>query len=208
MSSPIQPPVPPMAPLPHRRRSFAGPVVLIILGVVFLLGNLHLLSWARLGTLFAHYWPALLILWGVIKLIEYQQAQRDGVPARGIGASGVFLVIVIVVCGLLATQASRFNWGELRDNMNIDDNDLDNMFGETFNFDDHLEQDVPPAITSLRINDEHGAVRVTTSNDNKITVVVRKRVGAERQSDADKYNAGTKPTLTASGTLLTLDAKT
>jgi DUF4097 and DUF4098 domain-containing protein YvlB len=207
MSSPVQNPVPPMAP-PHRRRSFAGPLVLIILGLVFLLGNLHMISWARLGTLFAHYWPLLLILWGVVKLIEHQQAHREGVPARGIGAGGVFLVIFIVVCGLMATQAARFNWAELRDNMNIDDKDLDNIFGETFNFDDHLEMAIPPAITSLRVSDEHGAVHVTPSNDNKITVLVRKHVGAESQSDADNYNAQTKPLLTASGALLTLDAKT
>jgi Putative adhesin/Domain of unknown function (DUF5668) len=213
MSSPGQPnPVqyPVQTPLPprHRRRSFAGPVVLIVLGIVFLLGNLHMLSWLRLGTLFAHYWPALLILWGVIKLIEYQQAQHEGVPARGIGAGGVFLVIAIVVCGLIATQAARFNWGELRDNMNIDDSDLNNIFGESYNFDDHLEQDIPPAITNLRVNDDHGAVRVTAANDNKITVIVRKRVGAESQSDADKYNAQTKPTITATGGVLILDART
>jgi len=183
-------------------------MVLIILGVVFLLGNLHMISWARLGILFAHYWPALLILWGVIKLIEYQQAQRDGVPARGIGVGGIFLVILIVVCGLIATQASRFNWEDVRNNLNIDDNDLNNIFGETYNFDDHLEQDLPPAITSLRVTDDHGAIRVSFSNDNKITVVVRKRVGADNQTDADKYNSETKPTLTATGGLLTLDAKT
>jgi hypothetical protein len=191
-----------------RRRSFAGPIVLIVMGVVFLMGNLHMLSWRRLGTLFAHYWPALLILWGVIKLIEYQQAQRDGVPARGIGAGGVFMVIFIVVCGLIATQASRFNWGELRDNMNIDDNDLNNIFGETYNFDDHLEQDLPAGATSLRVNDDHGAVRVSFSSDKKITVTVRKRIGAESQGDADKYNTETKPTITVTGGLLTLDAKT
>jgi hypothetical protein len=129
MSNPVQYPV--QAPVPPRlrRRSFAGPFVLIVLGIVFLLGNLHMLSWMRLATLFAHYWPLLLILWGVIKLIEYQQAQRDGVPARGIGAGGIFLVIVIVVSGLMATQAARFNWTELRDNMNIDDSDLDNIAG-------------------------------------------------------------------------------
>jgi len=218
MSSPVQPnpgqpnpvqyPVPPPLPPRPRRRSFAGPVVLIVIGIVFLLGNLHLLSWVRLGTLFAHYWPALLILWGVIKLVEYQQAQRDGVPARGIGAGGVFLVIFIVVCGLMATQAARFNWGELRDNMNFDDSDLDNIFGETFNYDDHLEQDIPPSATSLRVNNDHGAVRITSSNDNKITVTVRKRVGADGQSDADKYNQATKLALTTTGGLLTLDAKT
>jgi DUF4097 and DUF4098 domain-containing protein YvlB len=212
MSSPVQnpipPTVPPLVPLRPRRRSFAGPVVLIVLGIVFLLGNLHMLSWMRLGTLFAHYWPALLILWGVIKLVEYQQAQRDGVPARGIGAGGVFLVIFIVVCGLIATQASRFNWGEIRDNMNIDDNDLNNIFGETFNFDDHLEQNIPPATTSLRVNDDHGAVRVSVATDNKITVVVRKKVGAENRDDAEKYNRQAAPTITMAGNVIILDART
>jgi hypothetical protein len=208
MSSPMQPPVQtPLPPRPHRR-SFAGPFVLIVLGIVFLAGNLHMLAWQRLGTLFAHYWPLLLILWGVIKLIEHQQAQRDGLPPRGIGAGGVFLVIVIVFFGLVATQASRFNWGEIRDNMNIDDSDLNNIFGQTYDFDDHLEQDLPSGATSLRVNDDHGAVRVSFANDNKITVTVRKRVGAESQSDADKYDAETKPTVTTTGGVLTLEAKT
>ena len=206
--NPVQYPVPPQVPLRPGRRSFAGPVVLIVLGVVFLLGNLHMLSWLRLGNWFAHYWPALLILWGVIKLVEYQQAQREGVPARGIGAGGVFLVIFIVVSGLIATQASRFNWGELRDNMNIDDNDLNNIFGQTYNFDDHLERDLPAGTTSLRVNDDHGAVRVSFATDNKITITVRKRVGAENQGDAEKYNSETRPTITTTGGVLTLDAKT
>jgi hypothetical protein len=182
-------------------------VVLIILGIVFLLGNMHLLSWARLGTWFAHYWPLLLILWGVLKLIEHQQAQRDGLPSRGIGAGGVCLVIVIVICGLIATQASRFNWGEIRDNMGIDGSDFDNVFGQTYNFDDHLEQVIPPTVTSLRVNDDHGAVRVSVADDKQITVVVRKRVGAESQNDADKYNQQTKPQITLAGNAMVLDAK-
>jgi hypothetical protein len=208
MSSPLQTPVQPPVPPRRYRRSFAGPLVLITLGLIFLLGNLHMISWARLGTLFAHYWPALLIFWGVIKLIEYEQAQRQGLPHRGIGAGGILLVIFIVVCGLISTQATRFNWSELRDNMNMDDGDLNNIFGETYNFDDHLEQDIPPSITSLRVNNEHGAVRVSAADDNKITVVVRKRVGAENQADADKFNTQSKPTITTIGGMLTLDAKT
>jgi Putative adhesin len=211
MSSPaqsgLQPPV--QMPPPYRhRRSFAGPVVLIILGIVFLFGNLHILSWGRLGVLFAHYWPVLLILWGIIKLIEHQQAQRDGLPTRGIGGGGVFLIICIVVCGLVATQATRFNWGEIRDNLQIDDSDFDNMFGQTYNYDDHVEQDIPATVSTLRVNDEHGAVRISAADNNKITVVVRKRVGAESQSDGDKYNAATKPALANSGNVITLDART
>ncbi|HXC42449.1 MAG TPA: DUF4097 family beta strand repeat-containing protein [Candidatus Dormibacteraeota bacterium] len=208
MSSPVQPPIQPYVPPRHRRRSFAGPLVLIVLGIIFLLGNLRMISWGRLGILFAHYWPALLILWGIVKLIEYQQAQRDGVPARGIGAGGVFLVIFIIFFGLIATHVERFHWNDIRDNLNIDDSDFNGVFGETFNFDDHLEQVVPPTVTSLRVNNDHGAVRVNVADDNKITVVVRKRVGADNQGDADKYNGETKPVITPAGSSWTLDAKT
>jgi Putative adhesin/Domain of unknown function (DUF5668) len=209
MSNPAQYPVQPPPPLRPRHRSFAGPVVLIVIGIVFLLGNMHLLSWMRLGTLFARYWPALLILWGLMKVIEYQQAQRDGVPTRGIGAGGVMLVIAIVFFGLIATQAERAreHWPDIKEHLNIDNGDFDNIFGESYNFSDHLEQDVPATATSLRVIDDHGAVRVSAADDNKITVVVRKRIGADNQGDADKYNADTKPTITTVGGLLTLDAK-
>jgi hypothetical protein len=202
MSSPVQPPI---SPRP-RHRSFAGPLVLIVLGTVFLLGNLHMISWARMWHLFAHYWGALLILWGLIKLIEHLQAQREGTRAPGIGAGGIFLIIMIVVFGLIATQIERVNWSGVRDEMNFDEGDFSVLFGETYNFNDHLEQDFP-AGASLKVIDNHGAVSARASNDNKITVVVRKRVGAESQSDADKYNNETKPTITTTGSLVTLDAK-
>lgn len=184
--------------------------MLIVVGIVFLLGNMHLLSWMRLGALFARYWPALLILWGVIKVIEYQQAQREGVPARGIGAGGVMLVVAVIFFGLIATQAERAreHWPSIREQFNIDDGDLDNIFGETYNFNDRLEQDIPPAVTSLRVGDDHGAVRVSAANDNKITVVIRKRVGAENQADADKYNKQASPTITLAGNVMILDAGT
>jgi hypothetical protein len=202
------PGMPPVAPLPpRRRRSFAGPFVLIVLGTVCLLGTMRILSLGRLAHLFANYWPVLLILWGVIKLIEHQQAQRDGSRASGIGAGGIFLVIMIVVFGLIATQLEHVNWSGVRDNINLDDDDLSNIFGESYNFNDHLEQAFP-AGASLKVIDNHGAVSVHASDDNKITVVVRKRVGAENQGDADKYNGETKPTITAIGGLVTLDAKT
>jgi len=32
-----------------RQRSFAGPIVLILIGVAFLLRNLHLVNWGVLG---------------------------------------------------------------------------------------------------------------------------------------------------------------
>ena len=206
MSSPVTPPAFSPLPPPRRHRSMAGAFVLIVLGVVFLMGTMHILSIGRLAHLFASYWPLLLIFWGVIKLLEHQRALREGTRSTGIGAGGVFLVVMIVVFGLIATQLERVNWSGLRDEMNFDDSDFNNIFGETFNFNDHLEQDFP-AGASLKVIDNHGAVSVHASQDNKVTVVVRKRVGAENQADADKYNGETKPTITTTGNLITLDAR-
>ncbi len=207
MSSPVMTP-PPVAPLPPRRqRSFAGPFVLIIIGTVFLLTTMRILSVSKLGHLFANYWPVLLILWGVIKLIEHMQAQREGVRSSGIGAGGVILVVMIVVFGLVATQIEHANWSGLKENLNFDDEDFRGIFGgETYNFDDHIEQDFP-AGAALKVLDTRGAISIHASDDNKITVVVRKRIGAENQTDADKYNSETKPTITSIGGLVTVDAK-
>ena len=207
MSSPgpVYTPVPPIPPPPPRHRSFAGPFVLIVLGIIFLFGNLRMLSWSRIGVWFAHYWPLLLIFWGVIKLLEHMRARREGTRAPGIGAGGVFLVVTIVVFGLIATHVERFHWNEFRDNLGIDDNDIGDIFGESYNFNDHLEQDFP-AGSSLKVIDSHGAVSVHASDDNKITVVVRKRIKAENQEDADKYNGQSKPTITVIGGLVTLNA--
>jgi DUF4097 and DUF4098 domain-containing protein YvlB len=200
MASPVQIPPP-----PRYRRSFSGPIILISIGLVFLLGTMGVLDWHNLGHWFAHYWPVLLIISGVIKLIEYQQAQRLGTRASGIGAGGIFLIIVIIVVGLVATQASRFNWGELRDQIDINDDGDFPFFGSKYNFDDQLSQAFP-AGASLHLTDARGAVNIIASEDDQIRVVVHKRISAENQGDADKWNAGTKPQITISGSIVTLNA--
>jgi DUF4097 and DUF4098 domain-containing protein YvlB len=199
MASPTQ--IPP----PRYRRSLSGPIILITIGIVFLLGTMGVLDWHNLGHWFAHYWPVLLIIAGVIKLIEYQQAQRQGTRASGLSAGGIFLIIVIIVFGLIATQASRFNWGELKDQIDINDDGDFPLFGSKYNFDDQLAQAFP-AGASLHVTDTRGAVNISASGDDQIRVVVHKRISAESQGEADKWNAGTKPQITVSGSTVTLNA--
>jgi hypothetical protein len=199
MASPVQ--VPP----PRYRRSFSGPIVLIGLGILFLLGTMGMLDWRNLGHWFAHYWPVLLIIAGVIKLIEYQQAQREGTRASGISAGGVFVIIALIFFGLIATHASRFNWGQLRDQIDINDDGDFPFFGSKYNFNDQLAQAFP-AGGSLRVTNTRGAVNIIASEDDQIRVAVHKRISAESQGDADKWNAGTKPQLNLSGSVVTLNA--
>ncbi|HXY02224.1 MAG TPA: DUF4097 family beta strand repeat-containing protein [Terriglobales bacterium] len=203
MASPVQAP-PSQIPPPRHRRSVSGPIVLISIGIVFLLGTMGYLHWSNLGYWFAHYWPVILIVAGVIKLVEYQAAQRQGYRASGLGVGSIFLIIFVIVLGLTATQMSRVDWGQLKDQINIDDSDF-TWFGEKYTYEDQLSQEFP-AGGSLHVVDARGSVNVSTSTDNQIHVSVHKRVNADNQSEADKYNAATKPQITVSGTAVTLNA--
>jgi putative adhesin/cell wall-active antibiotic response 4TMS protein YvqF len=207
MASPVQAP-PPMQPIQPRRqrRSLAGPVVLILLGVVLLLTTMHVLHPQPLLHWFGTYWPALIILWGVIKLVEYQQAQKEGTRPAGIGGGGVVLLVFLIIFGLSATQASRFNWDEIRNHMDMGDNDF-TLFGHNYSYDDQLQQDFPTG-SSLRITNDRGAVNVTVSDDSKIHVAAHKRINADSQQEADKFNPATKPQINASSNVITLNANT
>jgi len=179
--------------------------VLIVIGIFFLLGNLGMIAWHELGRWFAHYWPLLLIIWGVIKLIEYQNANRAGIHPRGIGAGGVLLIIFVVIMGLTATEAYRVNWQELRDEMHIQ-GDVP-WWGHNYDYTDELQQAFP-AGDSLHVTNERGAINLTASSDNNIHVTVHKRVNADRQEEADNWNKSTQPQISLSGAVVTVNANT
>ena len=202
MASPMITPRPP-------HRSIAGPVVLILIGVLFLLGTMGILEWHGLGSLFARFWPALLILWGVLKLIEYEQAKRLGQPTRGIGVGGVFLMLFLIGAGLIATQAARVNWKNLGEHIQIgDDEGLDEIFGgSTFDYSDELSNEIAAGST-LHVNDDRGTITINVADGKTMKVSVRKKVRAEKEQDAENYNSKTKPQITVADKVVTLNANT
>src|SRR6266478_3365756 len=116
MGNPTQTPnmAPPQAPpppyQPGRRRSMAGPVVLVFIGVLGLLSTMGILNFHNLFHGFAHFWPVLLILWGLVKMFEHYRAQQQGYESPGIGAGGVVFLIFLVIIGGIASVASRADW--------------------------------------------------------------------------------------------------
>src|SRR5947209_19560776 len=109
MSSPVtvQAPRPP--------RSLAGPVVLIVIGIVFLLGTMGMLHWMTLGRVYAQYWPLLIILWGVVKLVEHQRAKSEGTRASCIGVGGVFPHFFLVCTGIHAIEILTVDCHDMHD---------------------------------------------------------------------------------------------
>jgi hypothetical protein len=185
----------------------AGPVVLIVMGIVFLMATMGVLHGYQLWGLYGRYWPALIILWGVIKLVEHQRARAEGARSTGIGVGGVFLLIFVIMTGSIATKTSNVNWQGLRDQFGIDESDLDSMFGESFNYHDELSQAFPEG-GSLHVVSDRGSIKVVVSEDKQIKVLVDKTVHADDQQKADKINEQTKPLLTVAGQVVTVNANT
>jgi DUF4097 and DUF4098 domain-containing protein YvlB len=148
----------------------------------------------------------------VLKLIEYEQAKRYGQPTRGIGVGGVFMMVFLIMAGLIATQASHVDWKNLGDHIQLgDDEGLDEIFsGQTFDYSGELSSDIAASGNSLHINDDRGTItiNVSDSNDKKLKVSWRKKVRAEKQEEADRYNAKTDPRITQGDKVITLDANT
>ena len=197
------------APAPPRRRSFAGAVVLIAIGVVFLLGNMHVITWQSLWRSFAHYWPVLLILYGVVKLIEYFQTRSENRQFSGVGAGGVVLVIFIIICGLTISGIERMrgqiNWNEINGDVDFDNNGFGAFLGNLYTYDQEIQQDFP-AGASLKVVSDRGSVTVTAWDQNKVRVQVNKKVRADSQDEANKVNQATQAQITVAGQEVTVSA--
>ncbi len=192
------------APRPVKQRSFAGPIILIALGVVFLLGNMRVLTWSKIGLWFAHWWPLLLIFYGLLKLVEYYAARRDGTQFRGLGAGGVVLVIFIIIFGLSLSAGNAVNWKALGDEAGWQ-GQLGDLFGNEYNYTQTLEQDYP-AGANLKIVSHHGDVTVTAWDHNTIKIEVKKTVRADSQQDGDKADQATQTAITTAANEVTVNA--
>lgn len=192
-----------------RRRSLAGPIVLIIIGLVFLLGNMRVITWRSIGIAFAKYWPVLIIIWGLVKLFEYYQARRANQEPSRIGAGGVLLLIFLVLLGISASTtyklAPRIHAAAAQGEFEGEDGILALLGGQNFNYTAEQQQEFGNAAT-VRVESNRGAVSVITWDQPTIRVVAKKRVTAENEEEAKKLDASTQPTITRAGDTITVRA--
>jgi DUF4097 and DUF4098 domain-containing protein YvlB len=201
MSSPN--PVP--QPRRYRPRPLFGPLVLIIIGVLFLLRNLGIVSVRSIALWLAHYWPVVLIVWGVAKLAEYLWARRSGYPAPRLGGGSIAFLIFFVLCGMAATNASNWDWPGIRENLeNESDFDVSDWFGTAHDFTDNFAQPIPES-AQIKILCNRGDISITASPDSQIHGLVHKTLHTDSQDAANKLNETTHAKFQQQGTLWLLD---
>jgi DUF4097 and DUF4098 domain-containing protein YvlB len=193
---------------PPRRHSVAGPLILIVIGVLFLLRNFgytfpHLRSVAK-------FWPLLLVVIGLVRLAEWVASRRSQRPMPRMGGGTVFLLLIVIAAGVALSSVyklrDQIDWGSLRDNVDVDDG-LGHLFGKEYAYSGELSQPIP-AGGALRVNCERGSITVNSWDQPQVKVVYRKRIFAESQRDANSTNQSTSPKLQLQGSTLELQANT
>lgn len=195
---------PPQVPYYRARpRSIVGPLVLIAIGVVFLLRTTGVISYQSFHNWMVHYWPLLLIFWGVAKLLEHLWARQHGEPTPRLGAGGIVLLVFVIMFGTAATRTADWNWRGIGDEMGADPN-WENMFANHYDFTDNFAQPLAGG-SEIKILSAHGDITVTPSEDNQVHAVVHKSVPSDSQENANRLNDSTRPKFIQQGSLWLLD---
>lgn len=187
-------------------RSVFGPLLIAGIGTLFLLRNLGVLSGAQIGRWFSQYWPVLLILWGVIKFLEYLWARQHDRPTPGIGAGGVVLLIFLIAGGTIASKARGVDWTGIGDAMEIDTGDDFGVgfLGKRYDFTQNFSQPVLNA-AQVKIVSARGSVTVSVSPDDQAHVLVHKYLRSGSDDEANKKDSSTQPKFEQQGNILVLD---
>jgi hypothetical protein len=140
-----------------------------------------------LWTVFSRYWPVLLIVWGLFKLVDSFGAGAN--EKRPLFSGGdVAAIILVIVFGSLITLAANMNpdFGKL---FNTRDFDVWDLTGNNFTFtEQHVTETSPNPV--IEVSDNFGDVEVMPGDGNRITLDVKKTIRAANQSEADRLSAG------------------
>ena len=162
---------------PQRSSIFAG-LLLILLGVLFLLHRY--IPELGIGHLIARYWPLLLIIWGIAKLVDHLSAQRAGHARPPVlsGGEAVLLVLLVVVLG----------WIWVVDYIHMKHPQLEmdgiGLFSHRHSDTEVIPSQSIPAGSQITVQTGHGDLTIHASDVNEIRVEVNKSGSASSESSA------------------------
>lgn len=160
-----------------RRRSLVGPLILILLGGLFLVNNLR--PDLPLYDVVAVYWPFLLIAWGLIRLVEVgMDAARGRLDLARRSFSGGEIVLIVFICLIGAGLYSAHRHGVRFGVRGLE------MFGDQYEY--SISQQTPAAgVERVVIENPRGNIRVTGADVQEVRVTGQKLVRALSKSEAD-----------------------
>ena len=194
-----------------RRNSIVGPLVLLMLGILFLLAQSGKVSWSRELSWYSTWWPLVLVGAGVVLLIEWSFDQfvapsDTPLPRRSLGGGVITLLIFLAIAG--ATM--RFSTHVYDHGVHTEDEFFGHNFGALDHFgeehdsDDSVSSTIPTG-AMLIVRDPRGDVSISgTSPDGQVHVSVHKEAWAWQSSEADDKQRKLQPAFSSEGNAITL----
>jgi DUF4097 and DUF4098 domain-containing protein YvlB len=175
----------------YRRSSIVGPCILLAVGIIALMVETGRLNGPQFWSWYAHWWPVLLIGIGLVSLAEYFWDRNN--PYAGHRSVGgiVFLILILALFGWGSNSGHW--WGPFNDG----GDDFFSMMGEEHDNDVQMEQEIATNGT-VNIQNPHGDVTVTTSDDGQMHVRAHQVVHASDKDAAKMFDA-VKPNIVTSG---------
>jgi DUF4097 and DUF4098 domain-containing protein YvlB len=172
-----------------RRRSIAAPVILILIGALFLLYNLR--PSIPMFELVAQYWPFLLIAWGGLRLVEVVFDVFRG-QWRGASFSGGEVVLIVFICLLGSGISSAYQHG-----IHFRLRGLE-VFGEQYDFPVSAQQSAGN-VRRIVFENLRGNLRVTGGDSTEVKISGRKSVRAMSRTRAEQAHKNTPLEMRAQG---------
>jgi DUF4097 and DUF4098 domain-containing protein YvlB len=207
LSSAQQPPIPPTGarqavvvatPLPPRRpprRSIFSGLLLVFLGVLFLLFRFD--PELRLGHLIWRFWPVIIIVWGLAKLIDHLAARHTGERATVLTGSEAGLLILVIFC---LAGVGFADWLRHRHDFQFDFHPFSQRYSQSEGL---------PAVkikpgAHVAIQTGNGNISVHVGGGNDLRVTVNKSATDPHRSGADERMSAVKTVIeqTAEGLIV------
>ncbi|MGB0034880.1 MAG: DUF4097 family beta strand repeat-containing protein [Candidatus Acidiferrales bacterium] len=161
----------------RQRSSIFGGLLLIFLGLLFLIQRFD--PALGIGHLVARYWPVLLIVWGVAKLIDHMGAQRTGEGRPAILSGGEAALLFLVVLALIGMSVR--DWVHRRN----PDADIEvSLFGERFSESQELPSKKIPAGAHVTVTTERGNITIHAGEGDELRVAGKQSATASTEAGA------------------------
>ncbi len=166
-----------------RRGSIIAPLILILIGIVFLIKNIR--PDIPLFEMIFTYWPFLLIAWGLLRMVEVTATYLRGSPLPSAGVTGGewALVIVLTMIGSMAWGVQRFNrdggFGKIRIG-GVE------VFGESYDYPLETVSKKSGKAPRIVVENLRGATRIIGSDTEEVKVSGRRTVRAMDRATADR----------------------
>ncbi len=170
-------------------------LTLVIIGGLLLARNLGyaIPIWSGL----ARYWPVLIIVWGVVKLVEYFHNKRAGETRPLFSGGEVALLILVILAGSAITAAANVS-SSIDGVFDAGDLDLWDITGNNYSYDEHHEMPIS-GVPTMDIVNMFGTVDVRPSETDGVVLDVKKTVRASSKEEADRLSSEFTFTITNDG---------